>query len=209
MSITDEDYCRRIAEAVFYSVEENLTDNGIDYIDEESAHIGDSGVVDLAVKSWKFLGGEQVRREDDDVTYVLKYHIDLEGESYCYSWKESQSGHLIRQEEYYPANHVFSGTVDVKVERKADILLDYENENSFEDAEIIDGSLEETEYLPYDEEENFDEDDVDVEFEVGGVIYTVNKKKDAYSVCSICGRPLSLVNDRGGVCDTCYCEYDI
>ncbi len=100
--------------------------------------------------------------------------------------------------------------IEIQVIRKADILLDFESESGFEETELISGSLEETEYEPYmDELEDFDEDDIDVEIEVGGETFIINKKKDAYTTCSICGKPLSMLNDSGGICYECYCKYDV
>ena len=42
--MTDNDYCVKIANSVFESVEEELIYNATEYIDEESANIGSEGI---------------------------------------------------------------------------------------------------------------------------------------------------------------------
>ena len=207
LAMTDEDYCERISEDVFYSIETKLIYSGTDYIDEGTAHIGDLGIDEFEIDDWSFVSGEQVERDDDEVKYILQYEVQLSGDSHSYSGRDDDTKEII---ESPPSYHVFNGIIEIQVIRKADILLDFESESSFEETEIISGSLEETEYEPYvDELEDFDEDDVDVEIEVGGETFIVNKKKDAYTTCSICGKPLSMLNDSGGICYECSCKYDV
>ena len=44
LRMTDNDYCIKIANSVFESVEEELIYNATDYIDDESANIGSEGI---------------------------------------------------------------------------------------------------------------------------------------------------------------------
>lgn len=207
LAITDEDYCERISEDVFYSMETKLIYNGIEYIDEDTAHIGDLGIDEFEIDDWSFVSGEQVERDDEEVKYILQYEIQLSGDSHSYSGRDDDTKEII---ESPPSHHVFNGTIEIQVIRKADILLDFESECSFEETELIFGSLEETEYEPYvDELEDFDEDDVDVEIKIGGETFIINKKRDAYTTCSMCGKPLSMLNDLGGICYECYYKYDV
>ena len=206
LEITDEDYCERISEDVFYSIETELIYNGIYYIDEATAHIGDLGIDEFEIENWSFDEGMQLERDEDEVKYNLKFNVQLSGDSHCYSGRDDDTKEVI---ESPPSHHVFYGTIEIEVIRKADILLDFKNENSFESTELVYGYLEETEYVPFIDEWEFDEDDVDVELEVDGEIFTVNKKKDAYTSCPMCGGPLSILNDIGGVCITCSQKYDV
>lgn len=206
LQMTDEDYCERISDDVFYAIETILTYNGTDYIEEDTAHIGDLGIEEYEIEEWSFIEGEQVDREDDEVVYVLRYDVQLSGDSHSYSGRDEDTREII---ESLPSHHVFKGTIEVQVIRNADIQLDFESESSFENAEIIEGTLEETEYEPYvDEWEEFDDDNYSMEMEVDGETFTVNSKKDAYTTCPKCGKPLSMLNDMGGVCQKCYQEYD-
>jgi len=207
LAITDEDYCERISEDVFYSIETKLIYSGTDYINEDTAHIGDLGIDEFEIEDWSFVSGEQVDRDEDEVKYILQYEIQLSGDSHSYSGRDDDTKEII---ESPPSHHVFDGIIEIQVIRKADILLDFESECSYEETELISGSLEETEYQPYmDELEDFDEDDVDVEIKVGEETFIINKKKDAYTTCSICGKPLSMLNDSGGICYECYYKYDV
>ena len=77
-------------------------------------------------------------------------------------------------------DHVFEGIITVQVERQAEMFIDFEDDNSYENAEIIDGDLEETEHNDRMEEPG----------ELG--------------FCPDCGTPLDVENEGGnGFCINC------
>ena len=53
--MTDNDYCVKIANSVFESVEEELIYNATEYIDEESANIGSEGIDEFEITESELL----------------------------------------------------------------------------------------------------------------------------------------------------------
>ena len=81
--------------------------------------------------------------------------------------------------------HEFEGQIQVALKRQADIFVDFENEDSFEDVEIVEGNLEETVCEPWDDADEYE-------------------MEDAYDICPKCGKPINYQNDAGnGFCVTC------
>ena len=55
LRMTDNDYCVKIANSVFESVEEELIYNATEYIDEESANIGSEGIDEFEITESEFV----------------------------------------------------------------------------------------------------------------------------------------------------------
>lgn len=180
LSLTDEAYCERISDKVFDKIINELSYNGMEYIESEGTHIGSLGIDEFEVDEYEYLVGEQSNREEDNVYYVLSYMVKLSGYSFEYFGRDDETKDGILSPGAY---HEFEGKIDVALKRQADIFVDFENEDSFEDVEIVDGCLQETVYSPYDEEEHLD---------------------GAYTVCPKCGKPINYENDAGnGFCIEC------
>lgn len=82
--------------------------------------------------------------------------------------------------------HSFEGKIQVEVIREADMYLDFEGDDGFEKATIIDGKLKETNFQPLFETD----DDEYVE--------------GAYNICPDCGCKINFENDGGnGFCVNC------
>ena len=146
LELTDENYCKRISDKVFEQISEVLVYNGMDYIVTDSAHINDIGLDEFEIISYEYMNGMQTAREYDDVYYVLEYAIVISGYSYEYWGKDDDSKEIICS----PANyHEFEGIIQVSLKRKADYYVDFENEDSFDEPEVVDGHLEETYYRPW------------------------------------------------------------
>ena len=183
LSLTDEAYCERISDKVFDKVINELTYNGMDYVDSENNHVGSLGIDEFDVEKYDFLEGEQANREEDDVYYVLTYWVKLSAYSFEYFGRDDETKDIILSPGAY---HEFEGKIQIGLKRNADIFVDFENEDSFEEVEIVDGSLEETVYKPC-----FEEDDDEY-------------SEGAYTTCPTCGKAINHLNDAGnGFCIEC------
>ena len=182
LRMTDHDYCANISDRVFDSIENELLYNGLDYIDVQNSHIGAEGIDEFEIDSWEFESSERVSRNADTVTYLFKYHVELIGTSYDYCGRDDDTKEFIFA---YGTYHIFSGTITVEVEREADIFIDFEDSNYFDEAQIVKSSLEETYYKNL-----FD----DLDFEEYG----------EYGNCPDCGVPLNDDNiGSNGFCIDC------
>lgn len=183
LELTDEGYCERIADKVFDKIVSELTYNGQCYIDEDSSNIGSLGIDEFEIESYDYLSGEQANREEDDVYYVLEFYVKLSGYSHEYFGRDDETKEVILSPGSY---HEFEGTIQVALKRQADMFIDFENEDSFEEVEIVDGALEETVYKCWTDEP----DDEYLE--------------DAYNTCPKCGKSINFQNDAGnGFCIEC------
>ncbi len=182
LRMTDNDYCRKIADSVFESVEEELMYSAIDYIDCDSADIGSEGIDEFEITDYKFVRAERIARNDNTVTYEFIYNITIEGTSYEYWGKDDDTKEIIRSN---GKDHVFGGQIVVQVEREAEVFYDFEDDNSYETAIISGGKLKQT----YSSERS------DSPGELG--------------YCPRCGEPLNVENDGGnGFCINCARDYD-
>ena len=110
-------------------------------------------------------------------SYMSSPRVTREGTSFEYWGRDEDTRDVIRSD---GRDHVFKGTIVVQVQREAEVFLDFEDDNSFETALIIDGSLEEMEYTDRPEPPG----------ELG--------------YCPDCGAPLNVENDGGnGFCVNC------
>lgn len=183
LNLTDEGYCERIADKVFDKIVSELTYNGQYYVNEECSNIGSLGIDEFEIESYDYLCGEQANRELDDVYYVLEFYVKLSGYSHEYFGRDDETKEVILSPGSY---HEFEGTIEVALKRKANMFVDFENEDSFEDVEIVEGKFEETVYKCWSEESD------DECF------------ADAYNICPKCGKPINLRNDAGnGFCIEC------
>lgn len=182
LRLTDNDYCIKVAESVFESIEEELIYNAIDYIDTESANIGSEGIDEFEITEHEFVSAERVDRYDSTVIYEFVYKVTLEGESYEYWGRDDDTKEIILSG---GRDHVFEGRIAVQVEREVEMFYDFEDDNSYETAIIVRGKLNETYFS----------DKIEPPGELG--------------YCPGCGKPLNIENDGGnGFCIKCAADYD-
>ena len=182
LRMTDADYFERVNEAVFESISDTLSLTGEDYI-EPSSHIGTYGIDELEITYQEFISAEQVRRDQDTITYVFNYQIEADSTSFDYWRCDDDTKEILM----FPVGcHTFEGVISVEVIREADMYLDFEADDGFEKATILSGNLKETEYQPLFEED----EDEDLE--------------GAYTTCPDCGHKINFENDGGnGFCVNC------
>lgn len=176
LNMTDKDYCQKIAEDVFDRISLNLSYYATEYINND-ANIGSEGIDEFEICEYELINAERVDRYDDTVIYEFTFQVKLAGTSYEYWGRDDDTKEVITSP---GVDHVFEGTIIVQVEREAEMFIDFEDDNSFEKAEIIDGDLEETEHND--------------RFEDPGEL----------GYCPDCGTPLCTENDGGnGFCINC------
>nr|WP_297705293.1 PIN domain-containing protein [uncultured Butyrivibrio sp.] len=181
LNMTDDEYGAQVEDRVFDSVSGKLYYSAIDYIDEESAHIGTEGIEEYEITNYEFLGAERSERDGSAFTYIFSFRVVIEGTSYDYWGRDDDTKEIIKS---LGRDHVFEGDIYVEVERAADIFIDPEDAD-FDSARIIGGALEETSYE--------DKDDGTTEIERGEL-----------GNCPDCGVALSIDNDGGnGFCINC------
>lgn len=182
LRITDDDYFDRVHEAVFESISDALSFSGEEYL-EPSSHIGTNGIDELEITEYEFLSAEQVDKDNDTITYIFTFHIEADATSYDYWGRDDETKQILLG----PAGaHSFEGEIQVEVIREADMYLDFEGDDGFEKATIIDGKLKETNFQPLFETD----DDEYVE--------------GAYNICPDCGCKINFENDGGnGFCINC------
>lgn len=182
LRITDDDYFDRVHEAVFESISDALSFSGEEYL-EPSSHIGTNGIDELEITEYEFLSAEQVDRDNDTITYVFTFRIEADATSFDYWGRDNETKQILLG----PAGaHSFEGEIQVEVIREADMYLDFEGDDGFEKATIIDGKLKETNFQPLFETD----DDEYVE--------------GAYNICPDCGCKINFENDGGnGFCVNC------
>lgn len=185
LKMTDKDYCQKIAGNVFDHISDTLSYYATGYINND-ADIGSEGIDEFEIRKYKLIDAERVDRYDDTVIYEFTFKVQLAGTSYEYLGCD----YITKEVMTSPGiDHVFEGTIKVQVERETEMFIDFEDDNSFEKAEIIDGDLEETEH--YDRMED------DIMKEPGELGY-----------CPDCGAPLDVGNDGGnGFCINCAEEH--
>lgn len=182
LRMTDDDYCVKIAESVFETVEEDLIYNATDYIDTDTANIGSEGIDEFEITECEFVRAERVNRDDSAVIYEFVFRVAVEGTSYEYWGRDEDTKSIILSD---GRDHVFKGQIIVQVEREAEMFYDFEDDNSYETAVIVGGKLEQTDF--YDRPEPPGE----------------------LGYCPGCGIPLNIENDGGnGFCINCALEHD-
>ncbi|MCM1188862.1 MAG: PIN-like domain-containing protein [bacterium] len=151
LRLTDRDFCEAIADEVFERVADDLAYSGTDCIDLESSHVGDLGMDGvLDIEGIGFISGEQTARENDKIYYVLKYEVTLSGYSSEYWGRDDDTREVIASPSSY---HEFSGEIEVAVTRTANLFMDFEGDTDFDDAEIVEGNLTETVFIPWSDGE--------------------------------------------------------
>ena len=184
LKMTDKDYCETIAEDVFDQISLKLYYDATEYINND-ADIGSEGIDEFEICEYELVDAERVDRYDDTVIYEFTFQVKLAGTSYEYWGRDDDTKEVITSP---GVDHVFEGRITVQVEREVEMFIDFEDDNSFEKAEIIDGDLEETEH-----NDRF-EDSFEDSFEHPGEL----------GYCPDCGTPLNIENDGGnGFCINC------
>ncbi len=151
LALTDDSYCERIADKVFDKIVDELSFNGSQYIVHGDHDIGVSEIDEFEVVSYQYESGEQINRELEDVYYILTFTVTISGYSYEYWGRDDDTREIILSPGTY---YEFEGQIQVALKRQADIFIDFEKEDSFEGVEIVDGSLEQTVYIPWSDEED-------------------------------------------------------
>lgn len=183
LRMTEREYCENIADDVYDEIESSLIYSGSSYINTASAHIGTEGLEELDILEHNYVSAERISRDNNTIIYRFEFHIIAEGTSYEYFGRDDDTGEVVRSA---GIDHVFEGYITVEVQREADIFLDFENDNDFSNAVIIDGSINETSYT--------DNNSVDWDFNPPGEMGN----------CPDCGCTLNCDNDGGnGFCSNC------
>lgn len=183
LRMTDKEYCANISDAVYNEIEYSLIYSGNSFINTANAHIGSEGIDELDILEHDFVSAERIDRDNNTITYHFTFHIIAEGTSYEYYGRDDDTREAIRSA---GIDHVFEGPIVVEVQREADIFLDFENSDDFASAEIIDGTMEETDYT--------DNNSVEWDFDPPGELGN----------CPDCGCTLNHENDGGnGFCRNC------
>lgn len=181
LRMTDEDYCVKIADSVFETIEDDLFNNALDYIDTDSANIGSEGIDEFEITEHEFVRAERVDRDDSAVIYEFFFKVTVEGTSYEYWGRDEDTKAIIRSN---GIDHVFEGQIVVRVEREAEVFYDFEDDNSYETAVIVGGNLKQTYF------------------------YERPEPPGELGYCPGCGCPLNIENDRSGFCINCTLERD-
>lgn len=185
LRITDEEYFDRVNESVFKYIVDSLSLSGDSYI-ESSTHIGMNVIDELEVTEHEFVSAEQVERNQDEITYVFTFKVEADATSFDYWGRNDETKEIILAPVSF---HTFEGLIRVEVTREADMYLDFEADDGFESAKIVEGHLEETDFQPL-----FDEGEEDLE--------------GAYNTCPDCGCQINFNNDGGnGFCTSCAPKY--
>lgn len=181
LRMSDKDYFSRVCTAVFENITDDLSLSGEDYIDPAS-HIGTNGIDELEITDYEFISAEQVGRNRDNITYVFTFKVEADAISFDYWGRDDDTKEILLG----PAgSHTFEGKIKVEVNRQADMYLDFEADDGFESAKILNGHLLETNYQPL-----FDDGEEELE--------------GAYNTCPECSRQINIDNDGGnGFCTTC------
>jgi len=180
LKMTDKDYCEKIAEDVFDSISLNLSYYASEYISND-AGIGSEGIDEFEIYEYGLINAKRVDRYENTVVYEFNYNVKLAGTSYDYWGRDDDTKEVITSP---GVDHVFEGIITVQVERQAEMFIDFEDDNSYENAEIIDGDLEETEHNDRMEEPG------------------------KLGFCPDCGTPLDVENEGGnGFCINCAWEH--
>ena len=177
LRMTDEDYCGKIQECVFDEVVDELSYDATKYINTDTATIGTDGIDEFEITEYKFLRAERVERDNSSIVYEFTYEVTLEGTSFDYWGRDEDTRDVILSN---GRDHVFKGKVAVEVRREAEAFYDFEDDDSFETALVISGTLEE--------------------------IYAADipAKPGELGYCPQCGCPLNIENDAGnGFCVNC------
>lgn len=178
LQMTDEDYCNKIAEEVFDKIYSHLEYYATNYIIDDT-HIGSEGIEEFEILDHTFINAERVERYNDNVIYEFNYSVEISGTSYEYWGRDDDTKEVITSP---GIDHIFEGSIKVRVEREAEPFLDFEGDNCFEDAEIIDGDLCEIEF--YDRMDT--------------------PEPGEFGYCPDCGEPLNFDNNGGsGFCTNC------
>lgn len=181
LNMTDEDYCKIISEEVFDYITDSLVFACDDFVDSDTASIGTEGLEEVEIADYKFLSAERILRSDSYVTYQFKYNVHVSGYSYDYWGRDDDTKEIIKSPAYY---HELEGPIWVNVEREAATFIDFEDDNTFENAKIICGEMKEIVFKSWEDHE---------QFEYG-----------EYGNCPDCGAPLNFENDGGnGFCINC------
>lgn len=180
LRMTDTYYFERVCDAVFDDISDALSLSGEDYI-QPSSHIGTNAIDELEIADHEFVSAEQVGRDQDTITYVLTFKVEADATSFDYWGRDDDTKEILLS----PAgSHTFEGEIYVEVTREADMYLDFEADNGFESAKILDGKLVETNFQSLSDDEE--------------------KLDGAYDTCPDCGCQINFDNDGGnGFCTTC------
>ena len=182
LRMTDKDYCDKIQDRVFDEIVDELSWDATRYINTDTATIGTEGIDEFEIAEYKLLKTERVERDNSSIVYEFTYDVTLEGTSFDYGGRDEDTKDIILSNE---RDHVFEGKVVVEVQREAETFYDFEDDDSFETAVIISGTLEEI----------YAEDICERPGELG--------------YCPQCGCPLNIENDAGnGFCVSCTQQCD-
>lgn len=181
LRITDDAYIEQIHEAVFESIADSLSISGERYLDTYT-NSGVIGIEELEIDTFSFLKAEQTHRNNDMITYIFEYYVEVDATSFDYWGKDNETKEILVGPH---ATHSFEGNISVEVTRQADMYLDFESDKGFESTLIVEGHLNENNFQHIFEE-------------------MTEEVEDAYNTCPDCGKKINYLNDGGnGFCIAC------
>ena len=189
LDLTDESYCNAISDRISEELDDTFTYDYESLIDMDSSHIGSMGLDELTITSIDYVKAVRDDIDEDNVYYSFSFNVTAEGTSYEYWGKDEDTQAPVRSP---GIEHVFEGNITVSVTRPCYPYLDFYNNDEYENIEIVNGTLRETDYTDKMFEEHYEE--------LAG----------AYNTCPHCGRPINFWNDAGnGFCMECTSMVDI
>lgn len=182
LKLTQEDYIQSIEYSAFDAILVDLQYSGTNYVDTNVlTQIGSEGIGEWEIESYTLDGYEIIQREEECIIYDLIYNVEMSGYSYDYWGRDDDTREVVLSP---PFKHEISGTVVVRVVRKANVFMDFESDE-FEEAEIFSTEFDEIYFKSaYADPEGYD--------------------LESYTVCPDCNTPISHINDGGnGFCIDC------
>ncbi len=183
---TIDQYVSKIKDKAFETIQDEIVYYPTEYINEISADIGSEGLDDCEIDDYELIEYELIERNDTEMIYMLSYQVALSAASCEYWGRDDDTKEIITSP---PNEHLFEGVIKLQVTRVVDDFVDLLYDNSFDDASIVSGELEQTKFIS-----GMQEDDP---YECGG------------NFCPKCGKPLTFDNDAlNGFCVECTDKYD-
>ena len=179
LNMTDDQYAIKVQEDVLEQVCTKLCYDPMEFIDEDTSHIGSEGVDEFTIERSEYRGYERIDSSDTEAIYQFTYFVELSGTSYEYWGRDDDTKEVITSN---GTDHTFEGEITVEIYRETDLLLDFQ-ETEFESAQIVRGDLKETKYHDRCEDDYI---------------------PDEIGTCLDCGKRFTIETDGGnGFCVDC------
>lgn len=178
---TNDKYVSTIDDDVFNDIQDELLYSQGKYISGYN-NIGSEGISEFELVDKELASYEVIEQDENYFVYLLTFQIKLSASSCEYWGRDDDTKEIITS----PNNHhIFTGKLQVQIERVIDSFIDLIYEKGYSNPEIAFCELHETEFIEYSEySEEFDD--------------------DQYNICPRCGRKMTFEDDAGnGFCIDC------